>query len=196
MIAGPNGSGKTILIRQLLASGVDLGRHISPDEIATTLEGDYDDRVRRAQAIADGERDRCIRDGTSFSFETVMSHPSKIELLQQAKDSGFRVGMYFVATELVELNVARVAQRVALGGHDVPEAKIRERYERCFHLLPAAIEIADDATLFDNSFGPTDAMPATFRPFARLVDGELTLSTPIPHWARRTIGRWLDPFPR
>ena len=72
----------------------------------------------------------------SFSFETVMSHPGKVELLRAAQQRGFRTYLYFVATDDVELNVRRVGVRVQVGGHAVPEQKIRERYLRSLALLP------------------------------------------------------------
>jgi predicted ABC-type ATPase len=187
MIAGPNGSGKTTLTDQLRRSGVDLGRYINPDEIAKTLTGSYRDRVREAQAIADRERAQCLETQESFSFETVMSHPSKVELLGLAKAKGFKVAVYFVATESVDLNVGRVRQRVALGGHDVPENKIRERYPRTLAQLPAAIAMADEVVLFDNSFGG----PAVIRPFFRRSEATVTIRPPVPDWARPAIKAWL-----
>ena len=188
MIAGPNGSGKTTLTDQLRRAGIDLGRHINPDEIAATLEGDYGERVRRAQAIADAQRAACLLGRESFSFETVMSHPSKVDVLRDARGRGFRTLLYFVATESAALNVARVKQRVALGGHDVPEDRIRARYARTLTLLPAAIEAADDAALFDNSYGRP-----TIRPFFRRRDGAVTVDPPIPTWAVAALKAYVQP---
>lgn len=183
MIAGPNGSGKTTLTNQLRADGVDLGRYINPDEIAKTLTGTYEARVREAQTIASDTRRACLDAGECFSFETVMSHPSKVEVLLQARSLGFRTALYFVATESPSLNVARVAQRVLLGGHDVPEDRIRQRYVRTLDLLPQAIEAADLAVLFDNTHGA----PALLRPFCDKAGGKITLAPPIPDWARPAL---------
>jgi predicted ABC-type ATPase len=194
MIAGPNGSGKTTLTDYLRSSGVDFGNYINADEIARTLAGGYDRRVRRAQSIADEERGYCVSNRLSFSFETVMSHPSKIEVLQNAKAKGFEVSLYFVCTESVDLNVARVAQRVELGGHAVPEEKIRERYERALALLPAAAEVANHVVLFDNSFGRAPGQPAVLRPFCQQANGKLTLQPPIPRWAQSALRHWLPPL--
>jgi predicted ABC-type ATPase len=152
IVAGPNGSGKTTLTRQLRASGVDLGFYINPDVIAETLAGSYEDRVAQAQRIADEQRQDCLARRVSFSFETVMSHPSKIDVLKQARAADYLVALYFVATESPELNIARVRQRVSLGGHDVPQDRIVARYQRTIALLPQAILQSDRALLFDNSF--------------------------------------------
>ncbi|MGL4440156.1 MAG: zeta toxin family protein [Bosea sp. (in: a-proteobacteria)] len=151
IIAGPNGSGKSTLTKTLMVAGVDFGEYINPDEIAATLEGSYDARVQKAQTIADDRREACVRESRSFTFETVMSHPSKIELLRAAHTAGFFVQMYFVAVDDPLINVSRVANRVAKGGHDVPPDKIVERYHRVLQLAPTAISICDRAVIFDNS---------------------------------------------
>lgn len=190
MIAGPNGSGKTTLTHQLRRDGVDLGNYINPDEIAKKLEGSYEFRVKHAQAMADAERDRCLQNGESFSFETVMSHPSKLEILKRAKSMGFYVIVYFVATETPDLNVARVAQRVALGGHDVPEDRIRARYIRTLSLLPAISEYADDFILFDNTIGLAGSDVAIIKPFCRRLGSEVSLAPPCPNWAMLALKEW------
>ncbi len=104
-----------------------------------------------AALIAAFIRSRLLDAGHSFSLETVMSHPGKITLLRDARNLGFRTYLYFVATDNVELNVGRVGVRVQVGGHAVPEGKIRERYRRSLDLLPQAVRVADRAFLFDNS---------------------------------------------
>lgn len=150
VIAGPNGSGKTVLFRALVAQGFDPGVHINADDIALTLPPSRD-RDRQAQAVAQEMRDACIRDRTGFTFETVMSHPSKIEEMALAARSGFRVRLIFVGVEDPIINVERVGLRVRMGGHDVPTDKIVSRYHRTMSLLSAAILEAHSSVVFDNS---------------------------------------------
>jgi predicted ABC-type ATPase len=145
MIAGPNGAGKTTLFRNLRQSGVDFGEYINPDDIALELQGSYDERVRQAQTIADQRRDACIAAGRSFSFETVMSHPSKIDILARAKATGFFVQLFFVGIDDPRTNIDRVRLRVAQGGHDVPLDKIIPRWMRTMALLGGAIKLADQS---------------------------------------------------
>lgn len=104
-----------------------------------------------ASMLAEFLREKLIATRTSFSFETVMSHSKKVELLQDARADGYRTYLYFVATEDPAINVTRVRSRVAQGGHDVPEAKIVERYARSLGLLREAIRHTDRAYFFDNS---------------------------------------------
>jgi len=89
--------------------------------------------------------------GLSFSQETVFSHSSKVEALKSAYESGYRTYLYFVATEDPRLNICRVADRVANGGHDVPHEKIVGRYARALSQIPKAYPYLSRAFFFDNS---------------------------------------------
>lgn len=104
-----------------------------------------------AAAIAEWLRALLLEQRRSFTFETVMSHPSKVQFLSKARESGFRIYLYWVTTEDSFINVGRVENRAESGGHFVAPDKVRERYDRSFSLLPSAIEASDRAYLFDNS---------------------------------------------
>ncbi len=104
-----------------------------------------------ASILADFLRQKLLRQGVSFTFETVMSSPDKIEFLDQAQRAGFRTYLYYVATEDPAINIWRVKRRVELGGHNVPHEKIIARYNRSLALLIDAIRRSDRAYLFDNS---------------------------------------------
>ncbi len=104
-----------------------------------------------AATIADVLRNNLLHNRKSFSYETVMSHPSKIEFLQQAQSAGYLVYLYFLATQDVAINLGRIENRVHLGQHAVPPQKVIERYARSIHLLPQALNLSHRAFLFDNS---------------------------------------------
>lgn len=92
-----------------------------------------------------------IRRGESFSQETVFSHPSKIDALRLAHEAGYRTYLYFVATDSVQINLRRVANRHLQGGHDVPSEKVIERYARSLAQVKDAIPVLSRAYFFDNS---------------------------------------------
>jgi predicted ABC-type ATPase len=170
MVAGPNGSGKTTLTDLLRSMGRDFGEYINADEIALALPYSPT-RDLDAQQEANRRRAACLAKRRSFSFETVMSHESKIEEMRLAKDAGYEITFIGVSLEKPELNVARVALRVSEGGHDVPKDSIIARYERTMRLMPQAILIADRSFIFDNSdsrAGPQLLMET------RLFEGEAT----------------------
>jgi len=101
--------------------------------------------------LADYIRSILLNTCDKFTFETVMSHPSKLDFIRLAKSLGFRIYLYFVSLEDPIMNIARVEARVRQGGHDVPKEKIVNRYERTMNLLLDAIKLVDRAYLFDNS---------------------------------------------
>jgi predicted ABC-type ATPase len=122
----------------------------------------------------------------TFTLETVMSHPSKIELLTTARQNGYRTYLYYVATEDPMINVARIKTRVLLGGHDVPEDHIIGRYYRSLKLLMDAIRRTDRAYIFDNS-GENLANANSW--LAEITDGRLLQlkSDQVPEWFRRSV---------
>ena len=131
-----------------------------------------------------------VRQGVSFSQETVFSHPSKIDALREAHAAGFRTYLYFVATESPAINIARVESRAALGGHSVPIDKVASRYPLSVANAAAALPHLSRAFFFDNSgetmrffaewsedsglvsvVGPADAAPAWFSPISAAANG-------------------------
>ena len=97
-----------------------------------------------AQVIADFIKRKLLSERKKFSFETVFSHPSKIDFMREAVQAGYKVYLYFVSTESPDINVFRVSARKKKGGHDVPENKIRSRYQR-------SMDNMFDASLIANS---------------------------------------------
>lgn len=104
-----------------------------------------------AAVIADFIRQQLLDRGESFAFETVMSHPSKVEILRQAQALGYRTYLYFVSTEDPEINIDRVRIRVEGGGHKVVPDTVRARYAKSLELLPGAVACSNRAYIFDNS---------------------------------------------
>ncbi|MBK8613410.1 MAG: zeta toxin family protein [Flavobacteriales bacterium] len=104
-----------------------------------------------AQLIAQFLVDKLIVERKKLSFETVFSHSSKLAVMDKARKNGYKVYLYFVATESPLMNVDRVKTRVKQGGHDVPAEKIVERYWRSLKQLVPALDLCYHAFLFDNS---------------------------------------------
>ncbi|MEP6721058.1 MAG: hypothetical protein ABJA77_06415, partial [Variovorax sp.] len=122
--------------------------------------------------------------------ESTFSHPSKLELVAEARRAGFRVVLYHVNVRLPELSVARVAQRVGEGGHDVPEDKIRARYERNQPLIRAAALQADYAFVYDNS--SLNVAPERLLAFTH---GRVTAAAAVqPAWARQLYAAEIEAF--
>ncbi|HTG45734.1 MAG TPA: zeta toxin family protein [Verrucomicrobiae bacterium] len=137
-----------------------------------------------ASVATDFLRLKLLQAKISFTFETVMSHPGKVDLLAKARDAGYRTYLYYIATDDPAINVSRVRNRVKLGGHNVPEGKIVERYYRSLALLLEAIRLTNRAYIFDNSGENRDHTWV-----AEITEGQhLELKTSqIPSWFKRSV---------
>lgn len=69
----------------------------------------------------------CARRGDSFAFETTLAGRSYLSQIRQWRAQGYRVSLFFLQLPNVETAIARVAERVKQGGHDIPEATIRRQ---------------------------------------------------------------------
>lgn len=137
-----------------------------------------------ASVAVDFLRQKLLEQTVSFTLETVMSHHSKVDLLEQAQRLGYRTYLYFIATDDPSINQRRVRNRVSQGGHDVPADKIEDRYHRSLDLLMDAIRHTSRAYVFDNS---NDGEDHTL--LAEITDGrELEMKTAkVPAWFRRAV---------
>lgn len=137
-----------------------------------------------ASVAVDFIRQKLLEEKISLTFETVMSHRGKVELLERAQRLGYRTYLYYVATDDPEINIARVRYRVSQGGHPVPADKIVNRYHRSLDLLMSAIRHTNRAYIFDNS-----GQGQGHTLIAEITEGrELVMrSNQMPAWVKRAI---------
>ena len=200
VFAGPNGSGKTTIIKKLQAE-IPLGVYVNADDIEVLLKQTsvllfntyqllvntdmVQDFFRKSTFapfkrnepnlftklevinnvlhvnttidsylsadIAEFIRQLLLENGISFTYETVMSHESKINFMKLAQNKGFKVYFYFVCTSDPLINIGRVNIRVAQKGHAVEPQKIENRYYKSLKQLRAAVKYSNSAYLFDTS---------------------------------------------
>jgi len=182
LLAGPNGAGKSTLYETRVAPSF-AGPFINADIIQRDeLRDRAPEASYEAARIAAARRSDHIAQGRDFVTETVFSHPSKLDLLDEARTRGFTVIVLHVGVNSPELSVARVGGRVHEGGHDVPEDKIRARHERGAALIRLAVLRADRGMVFDNS-----ALNQPPRHCLTFSDGRLIFAqTRLPAWVRTT----------
>ena len=136
-----------------------------------------DSHSYEASLVASFIKENLCKSEQSFSFETVMSHISKLEELEAAKELGYRIYLYFVCLDDPSTNISRVQNRVKKGGHNVAENKIVSRYTKTLENLLPALKLTDRAYLFDNS----DKMKL----IAELHQGNLVICSAkedLPNW--------------
>lgn len=130
--------------------------------------------------LADLIRHELISKKESFSFETVFSHPAKLDLISLAKQNNYKVYLYFIGTETPLMNLERVRDRVKKGGHPVAAEKIEKRYFLTMNLLIDMIKKVDETYLWDNS-------GIEHKYLGNIKNGFLELQ-------QSTIPAWIDKF--
>ncbi|BBX92582.1 zeta toxin family protein [Mycolicibacterium boenickei] len=185
LVVGCNGAGKSTFVELTLSPLLPGCPFVNADEIAKRRWPENPaPHSYEAALVAAETRAKLIELGESFIAETVFSHPSKLELIDDACAAGYTVILHCILIP-EDLAVQRVRHRVQAGGHDVPEAKIRERYQRLWGLVAIAAMHADSATFYDNSTvnGP--------RIVAQLAGGFVVGSPTWPKWTPAVLSsRW------
>lgn len=181
VLAGTNGAGKSSI------GGSAFREHDSeyfnPDEAARRIRTGnpkLNQTEANSSAWHEGRRllERAIKERLNFNFETTLGGDSITRLLEQALDQGIEVRIWYAGLDSAEKHLARVKSRVKRGGHDIPEADIRRRFDQSrlnlIRLLPRLTELR----VYDNS---SDADPHTGK-------------TPTPKLVLHTLnGKWVGP---
>jgi predicted ABC-type ATPase len=134
LIAGPNGVGKTTYARRYLRAVAGTERFVNLDEIARgfsplTPTPDAETAAAAARAVL-ARSAETIAARRSFALETTLAGRTHLRTLDRAKAAGFAATLVFCILPDVETALARIAARVAAGGHAVPEADARRRFPR------------------------------------------------------------------
>ncbi|MCU1449631.1 MAG: hypothetical protein JWP02_1801 [Acidimicrobiales bacterium] len=181
LVAGPNGAGKTTLYETIIQPATHL-ELVSADQIALQRwPEDQSGWAYDAAMLAAERRDELIEARASFVAETVFSHESKLDLVQAAVDAGYLVTLHVLLVPEA-LAVARVASRVGVGGHSVPENKIRQRYHRLWPLVASAMLLVEHAVVYDNT-----RAERPFRIVARFERGAAVAEPGWPPWTPEVL---------
>ena len=133
IIAGPNGAGKTTFANALFAAEARGWPYLNADDIgreAALAKLPRAMRELRAGRLLLARLDQLVAEGADFGVETTLSSGLYARRIPSWKTQGYRVELVYIRLPNVEASIARVARRVALGGHGVPEADLRRRFGR------------------------------------------------------------------
>ena len=178
MLVGGNGAGKSTFYSKMLAP---LGMpFVNADIIAKEIYPESPEiRSYEAALIAEELRNNLLAEGRTFCFETVFSHPSKIDFIAWAKGLGYEIIMIVIHLDHAGLNKARISQRVSMGGHHVADDKVEHRIPRVLENVKTAIPLCDEVRLLDNS-----SYENPFTPMAMIKRSTLKKQLePLPEWA-------------
>jgi predicted ABC-type ATPase len=200
VLAGVNGAGKSSIGGAMLRkAGIEF---YNPDAAARSfLSSSLGMSQREANAAAwqQGRRllERAIDEGKDFAFETTLGGNTIASLLKKAITQGIEVRIWYVGLESPELHIARVRSRVELGGHDIPEANIRERYARSRTNLIELQPILTELKVFDNTAEGDPQKGQTPTPRLLLHQKERKIVSlcdlrSVPQWAKPILQTAID----
>jgi predicted ABC-type ATPase len=192
VLAGTNGAGKSSLIGAVIeAQGVEF---FNPDAAARLMR-DRNPGISQAEANSaawhQGRRllERAISERLTYAFETTLGGATMTALLEHALAAGLEVRVWYVGLSSAELHVARVRARVARGGHDIPEADIRRRFDdgrlNLVRLLPRLTELRvyDNSEEADPRAGRAPSPVLLLHVVRGKIAGACALAQ-IPRWAK------------
>ena len=164
VIAGCNGAGKTTASFTVLPEMLKCREFVNADEIAAGISPFNPEGVAiQAGRLMIDRIIQLLKDGETFAFETTLATRSYVKLIQQAKKRGYFVTLLFFSLSTSEQAQRRVAQRVSMGGHNIPSDVIVRRYEAGLqNLFQLYMPICDYWTLYDNSNCPAVRIASGF----------------------------------
>ncbi|MGM0881071.1 MAG: zeta toxin family protein [Bacillota bacterium] len=179
VFAGNNGSGKST-IRNLIIDRLGISVNVDPDALARRIDNENPEK-HRVSAGKDAIKlvRECIKNKRDFSIETTLAGGNAIRQMQEAKDNGFEVIMFYVGLGDFRLNIDRVAVRVKNGGLDIPTEDIIRRDQTSMKNLLAHLYLLDHLIVIDNSD----------------LDGVIVLEADVNHnvikYMAETIPNWV-----
>lgn len=152
IVAGPNGVGKTTFAREFLPNYADCKNFINADMIAQGMSPFSPESAmfRAGRLMLEGIALYAKR-GADFGFETTLSGRGHLHLVRDLKKRGYDVHLFFLWVPFIDVTLSRIRERVSLGGHNVPEAIVRRRFDRSIGNFFDYRRLADSWTLFDSS---------------------------------------------
>jgi len=153
VIGGANGAGKTTTALKLLPGFLDCYEYVNADSIAQGLSPFKPESVAiQAGRLMLKRLHDLAASHVDFAFETTLASRSFVSFFRKCQSGGYQVNLIYLWLESVELAIERVRERVAAGGHDIPEDVIRRRYdagrENFYRLY---LPLASEWVAYDNS---------------------------------------------
>jgi len=154
IIAGVNGSGKSTIYHSGILDSQNMGIRINVDElIQKEYQNKWNDKMIQMEAglrIVKQIND-CLDNGKSFNQETTLSGGTTFYTIKRAKEKGFKISLYYIGLENVELSIQRVRERVDKGGHGIDRETLLNRYRISLNNLKEAVRLCDNVVIYDNS---------------------------------------------
>jgi predicted ABC-type ATPase len=183
ILAGPNGSGKTTFYDDAVNNGFinPALPFLNVDRFTQESGGYTEENYAKADIIYRQRIKQYIIDRANFMIESNLAKIADFEWIEKMKAVSYEVILYFLSTNNVEENIARVKRRVSEGGHDIPDHIVRDRYRLGQIYLKSHLQIFKEVYLPDNT-------EATVKHIVHLVNGKIEIEIPqCPEWINEIL---------
>ena len=176
IVAGVNGTGKSSLTGVLRSEITNLGKIIDVDKMIVKCGGNVIEGGKKSIELIDD----CLKKEICFTQETTLSGHRVLATVKKAIEKGYYIRLYYVGLNSVEESIARIENRVKKGGHNIPDADVKRRFNKRFEDLISVLQYCDEATFYDNENG--------FVAVAEYRNGEvLQIGNTQPKWLKELI---------
>jgi predicted ABC-type ATPase len=194
VLAGVNGAGKSSIGGAALqASGAEF---FNPDIAAARLREQQpglsaEQANGLAWTLGRQGLEKALAQGLTYAFETTLGGNSIVKLLLEGAKAGAQVHLWYAGLATPELHLRRIQARVAAGGHDIPEAKVRERFDASRSNLVKLMPHLASLRLYDNSF---EADPRAGRRPQPVLLLQMQAGRVVAHAPLRSVPAWAKPL--
>ena len=126
ILSGCNGAGKTTASYTFLPEILDCREFVNSDEFAKSLSPFNPSNASVSASRYMLMRIQYLLDlGADFSVETTLATRSLVGIIQEARSRGYSVTLLYLWVQSPEIAIQRVRDRVASGGHNIPDNVLR-----------------------------------------------------------------------
>jgi len=133
----------------------------------------------------------CLNNGKSLNQETTLTGKTIISNIKKAKESGYKIHLFYIGVSSVQVSIDRVKTRVDNGGHGVPLENLLRRYEASFENLRKVLPLCDRIIIYDNS-EKEDSSYLVKKPLLYVCGNTLTLNKDIPKYMQGIISEYVS----
>ena len=149
IIAGVNGAGKSSLTGVLRTEITNLGKIIDVDKIIVKCGNNVIEGGKKSIELIE----ECLEKEICFTQETTLSGHRILNTVKRAIEKGYYIRLYYVGLNTVEESLVRIENRVKKGGHNIPDADVKRRFNKRFEDLTTILQYCDEATFYDDENG-------------------------------------------
>ncbi len=176
IVAGVNGAGKSSLTGVLRTEMTNLGKIVDVDKMIVKCGGNVIEGDKKSIELID----ECLEKEICFTQETTLSGHRILATVKKAIEKGYYIRLYYVGLNTVEESLVRIENRVKKGGHNIPDAYVKRRFNKRFEDLTTILQYCDEATFYDNENG--------FVAVAEYKNGEiLQIGNLKPEWLNELL---------